>query len=55
MRRLSILIFSFFNVLILPTAFAQDDASFDDEEVVAVKKKVIKKVTMKKMKTKIRH
>ena len=45
MRRLSILIFSFFNVLILPTAFAQDDASFDDEEVVAVKKKVIKTPT----------
>ena len=45
MRRLSILIFSFFNVLILPTAFAQDDASFDDEEVVAVKKKVVKTPT----------
>ena len=43
MKRFGVLIFSFFNVLIAPTTYAQDDATVDDETVVsAPKKKVVK-------------
>ena len=39
MKRLSILIFSLFSVLVSTTVYAQDDDAVDDETVAAVKKK----------------
>ena len=44
MKRLSILIFSLFSVLVSTTVYAQDDDAVDDETVAAVKKKPTVKV-----------
>ena len=44
MKRLSILIFSLFSVLVSTTVYAQDDDAVDDETVTVVKKKPTVKV-----------
>ncbi|MCR4601917.1 MAG: SusC/RagA family TonB-linked outer membrane protein [Prevotella sp.] len=52
MKRISILIFSFFNILISPAVYAQDDEFTDDEAVNKAPKKVVKIPTYPTMEVK---